>query len=318
MAHDDANVKKTSRQSLKLLGTVGEPINPEAWRWYHAVVGDHRCPIVDTWWQTETGGIMIAPIPNIWELEPGSATLPFFGIVPHIVDPQTGKELEKRNNKGVLVLSKPWPGIARTVYGEHNRYLDTYMNHYKGYYFTGDGCVYDQDGYYWITGRVDDVINKAGHRLGTAEIEGALVQYAACSEAAVVGIPDEVKGQGIFAYCTLKHGFEETPQIIEQLRYEVRKHIGGIAVPDYIIITPSLPKTRSGKIMRRLLRKIASGESLQSLGDTSTLLDPEGFARLAQKVHDTLTSGHKALTNSYEILFLLLHLYQLFQQYQLV
>jgi len=198
-----------------------------------------------------------------------------------------------------LVLAKPWPGIARTIYGDHERYLQTYMNHYKGHYFTGDGCVQDQDGFYWITGRVDDVINKAGHRLGTAEIEGALVQDPACAEAAVVGIPDEVRGQGIFAYVTLRNGFTESEEIVNQLRLSVRKHIGGIAVPDYIILTPSLPKTRSGKIMRRLLRKIASGESLQSLGDTSTLLDPEGFLKLAHKVEETLKPGHKALTTSY-------------------
>jgi acetyl-CoA synthetase len=264
-------VKKTSRKSLRLLGTVGEPINPEAWEWYYHVVGDDRCPIVDTWWQTETGGILITPLPGATKLKPGSATRPFFGIVPQIVDAE-GKEI-KGAGSGNLCIVESWPGQMRTVYGDHQRFIDTYFKTYAGKYFTGDGCRRDEDGYYWITGRVDDVINVAGHRLGTAEVESALVAHPKVSEAAVVGYPHDIKGQGIYAYVTLMAGEKPTEDLRKELVGWVRKEIGPIASPDLIQFAPGLPKTRSGKIMRRILRKIAEDE-YGNLGDTSTLADP--------------------------------------------
>ena len=271
MAAGEAPVKKTSRASLRLLGTVGEPINPEAWEWYHRVVGEHRCPIVDTWWQTETGGILITPLPGVTRLKPGSATRPFFGILPEIVD-ATGAVLDGAC-EGNLVIADSWPGQARTVYGDHVRFVKTYFAAYPGKYFTGDGCRRDADGYYWITGRVDDVINVSGHRMGTAEVESALVAHAKVSEAAVVGYPHEIKGQGIYAYVTLMSGAEPSEELRKELVSWVRKEIGPFASPDLIQFSPGLPKTRSGKIMRRILRKIAENE-YGSLGDTSTLADP--------------------------------------------
>jgi acetyl-CoA synthetase len=271
MQGGDAPVKKTSRKSLRLLGSVGEPINPEAWEWYYHVVGDDRCPIVDTWWQTETGGILITPLPGATRLKPGSATRPFFGVKPEIVDAE-GKVLEGATT-GNLCIADSWPGQMRTVYGDHQRFIDTYFKTYPGKYFTGDGCRRDEDGYYWITGRVDDVINVAGHRMGTAEIESALVAHAKVSEAAVVGYPHDIKGQGIYAYVTLMAGEQPTEELRKELVAWVRKEIGPIASPDMIQFAPGLPKTRSGKIMRRILRKIAEDE-YGSLGDTSTLADP--------------------------------------------
>ncbi len=271
MQAGDAPVKKTSRASLRLLGSVGEPINPEAWEWYYRVVGDSRCPVVDTWWQTETGGILITPLPGATRLKPGSATRPFFGIVPQIVDAE-GKILEGAT-EGNLCIADSWPGQMRSVYGDHQRFIDTYFKAYPGKYFTGDGCRRDADGYYWITGRVDDVINVAGHRLGTAEVESALVAHAKVSEAAVVGYPHDIKGQGIYAYVTLMAGEQPTDELRKELVAWVRKEIGPIASPDLIQFAPGLPKTRSGKIMRRILRKIAEGE-YGNLGDTSTLADP--------------------------------------------
>ena len=258
--------------SLRLLGTVGEPINPEAWRWYHVNAGKERCPIVDTWWQTETGGILITPLPGAIPAKPGSATLPFFGIEPAVLEPESGKELEG-DGAGVLAIKRPWPGQMRTVYGDHKRFEDTYFQQYKGYYFTGDGCRRDEDGYYWITGRVDDVINISGHRMGTAEVESALVAHAHVAEAAVVGFPHEVKGQGIYAYVTLNVGVDYTGELRDELKQHVRKVIGPIATPDVIHWAPNLPKTRSGKIMRRILRKIATDET-EDIGDISTLADP--------------------------------------------
>jgi acetyl-CoA synthetase len=271
MQGGDGPVTKTSRASLRLLGTVGEPINPEAWEWYHRVVGERRCPIVDTWWQTETGGILITPLPGATKLKPGSATRPFFGVQPQIVDAE-GKPLEGAA-EGNLCIADSWPGQMRTVYGDHERFVQTYFSTYPGRYFTGDGCRRDADGYYWITGRVDDVINVAGHRLGTAEVESALVAHAKVSEAAVVGYPHDIKGQGIYAYVTLMSGEEPTEQLRNELVAWVRKEIGPIASPDLIQFAPGLPKTRSGKIMRRILRKIAEDE-FQNLGDTSTLAEP--------------------------------------------
>jgi acetyl-CoA synthetase len=256
---------------LKLLGTVGEPINPEAWEWYYHVVGEGRCPIVDTWWQTETGGMLITPFPGATALKPGSATLPFFGVQPAIVD-QSGKILEGPCS-GNLVLLDSWPGQMRTVYGDHQRFVDTYFKQYPGMYFTGDGARRDEDGYYWITGRVDDVINVSGHRLGTAEVESALVGHTKVAEAAVVGFPHDLKGQGIYAYVTLKAGETPTDALRKDLVAWVRKEIGAIASPDVIQWAPGLPKTRSGKIMRRILRKIAAND-FNELGDTSTLADP--------------------------------------------
>jgi len=271
MQGGDGPVKKTSRKSLRLLGTVGEPINPEAWEWYYHVVGDDRCPIVDTWWQTETGGILITPLPGATRLKPGSATRPFFGVIPQLVDAE-GKEI-KGAGAGNLCIADAWPGQMRTVYGDHQRFIDTYFKTYPGKYFTGDGCRRDEDGYYWITGRVDDVINVAGHRLGTAEVESALVAHPKVSEAAVVGYPHDIKGQGIYAYVTLMAGEKPTEDLRKELVGWVRKEIGAIASPDLIQFAPGLPKTRSGKIMRRILRKIAEDE-YGNLGDTSTLADP--------------------------------------------
>jgi acetyl-CoA synthetase len=271
MREGEAPVKRTSRKSLRLLGTVGEPINPEAWLWYHRVVGDSRCPIVDTWWQTETGGILISPLPGAIGLKPGSATKPFFGVQPMIVDGE-GRVLEGEA-EGNLCIADSWPGQMRTVYGDHQRFIDTYFKTFPGRYFTGDGCRRDKDGYYWITGRVDDVINVAGHRLGTAEVESALVAHPKVAEAAVVGYPHDIKGQGIYAYVTLKAGEEPSEPLRKELVQWVRKEIGPIATPDLIQWAPGLPKTRSGKIMRRILRKIAENE-YANLGDTSTLADP--------------------------------------------
>jgi acetyl-CoA synthetase len=271
MQAGDDPVKKTSRKSLRLLGSVGEPINPEAWEWYYRVIGDARCPIVDTWWQTETGGILITPLPGAIGQKPGSATLPFFGVQPQLVDAD-GKVLEGATS-GNLCITDSWPGQMRTVYGDHERFVQTYFSTYKGKYFTGDGCRRDEDGYYWITGRVDDVINVSGHRMGTAEVESALVAHPKVSEAAVVGYPHNIKGQGIYAYVTLMSGEQPTEDLRKELVGWVRKEIGPIASPDLIQFAPGLPKTRSGKIMRRILRKIAEDE-YQSLGDTSTLADP--------------------------------------------
>jgi acetyl-CoA synthetase len=271
MREGDAPVKRTSRASLRLLGTVGEPINPEAWLWYWRTVGDGRCPIVDTWWQTETGGILISPLPGATDLKPGSATKPLFGIVPQLVDAD-GKVLEGAAS-GNLCLTESWPGMKRTVYGDHQRFVDTYFKTYRGKYFTGDGCRRDKDGYYWITGRVDDVINVSGHRLGTAEVESALVGHTTVAEAAVVGYPHDIKGQGIYAFVTLKVGVDANEKLAAELKQWVAKEISPIARPDVIQFAPGLPKTRSGKIMRRILRKIGEGD-VSNLGDTTTLADP--------------------------------------------
>jgi len=271
MREGDDPVTKRDLSSLRLLGTVGEPINPEAWMWYHRLIGKERCPIVDTWWQTETGGVLITPLPGAIPTKPGSATLPYFGVKPVIMD-------DKNNvldgpTSGALFLEEPWPGIMRTVYGQHERFKEIYFSRCPGYYFTGDGCRRDEDGYYWITGRIDDVINVSGHRMGTAEVESALVSHPAVTEAAVVGFPHEIKGQGIYAYVTLKTGVEYTDELRKELIKHVRKEIGAIAAPDVVHWAPSLPKTRSGKIMRRILRKIAEGQTDQ-IGDTTTLADP--------------------------------------------
>jgi acetyl-CoA synthetase len=279
MRDGDAPVKRTSRASLRLLGSVGEPINPEAWLWYWRVIGDSRCPIVDTWWQTETGGILISPLPGATDLKPGSATKPLFGIVPELVDAD-GKVLEGAAT-GNLCLTESWPGQMRSVYGDHQRFVDTYFKTYKGKYFTGDGCRRDEDGYYWITGRVDDVINVSGHRLGTAEVESALVGHHDVAEAAVVGYPHDIKGTGIYAFVTLKTGVAPTPALMDELKQFVGKHIGPIAKPDIIQFAPGLPKTRSGKIMRRILRKIAEGD-MSNLGDITTLADPGVVADLVK------------------------------------
>jgi acetyl-CoA synthetase len=277
MREGDKWVQQHSRKSLRLLGSVGEPINPEAWEWYHRVIGEHRCPIVDTWWQTETGGILITPLAGAMSLKPGSAALPFFGIQPAIVD-AVGKRLEGACT-GNLVLTDSWPGQMRSVYGDHARFIDTYFRTYPGSYFTGDGARRDEDGYYWITGRVDDVINVSGHRMGTAEVESALVAHPSVAEAAVVGYPHDIKGQGIYAFVTLKAGQDPSDELLAALRRTVRDQIGPIATPDVIQWAPGLPKTRSGKIMRRILRKIAANETEQ-LGDTSTLADPGVVSQL--------------------------------------
>ncbi len=277
MREGEEPVRRTSRESLRLLGSVGEPINPEAWLWYHRVVGDGRCPIVDTWWQTETGGILITPLPGAIDLKPGSATLPFFGVRPAIVDNE-GRELEGAA-EGNLCLVDSWPGQMRTVFGDHERFVQTYFSTFQGKYFTGDGARRDEDGYYWITGRVDDVINLSGHRIGTAEVESALVAHPKVSEAAVVGYPHDIKGQGIYAYVTLVVGEQPSEDLRRELVQWVRKEIGPIATPDLIQWAPSLPKTRSGKIMRRILRKIAA-DDYENLGDTSTLADPGVVADL--------------------------------------
>ena len=267
--------------SLKLLGSVGEPINPEAWRWYNDNIGKGKCPIVDTWWQTETGGILITPLPGAVATKPGAAQLPFFGIEPVVLEPESGKLLEGNGVSGVLAMKAPWPGQMRTLYGDHARFETTYFQQYKGYYFTGDGCTRDEDGHYWVTGRVDDVINVSGHRMGTAEVESALVLHPKVAEAAVVGFPHEIKGQGIYAYVTLNTGEEHTDELKAELRTHVRTVIGPIAAPDVIHWAPALPKTRSGKIMRRILRKIATNET-DSIGDTSTLADPSVVDQLIQ------------------------------------
>ncbi|MGR9108311.1 MAG: acetate--CoA ligase [Gammaproteobacteria bacterium] len=271
MGQGDHFVKRSSRKSLRILASVGEPINPEAWEWYFNVVGEARCPLIDTWWQTETGGILITPLPGVTDLKPGSATLPFFGVEPALVDDQ-GRELEGVA-AGNLVLKRAWPGMMRTVYGDHSRFVDTYFKMYPGYYFSGDGARRDADGYYWVTGRVDDVINVSGHRLGTAEVESALVLHPAVAEAAVVGFPHAIKGQGIYAYVTLMADRAPSESLYRELVQHVRNEIGPIATPDLIQWAPQLPKTRSGKIMRRILRKVAANE-LENLGDTSTLADP--------------------------------------------
>ena len=279
MAQGDEFVTSSSRASLHLLGSVGEPINPEAWDWYHRVVGERRCPIVDTWWQTETGGIMITPLPGATALKPGSASRPFFGVQPALMDAE-GNLITEQAASGNLVITGSWPGQIRSVYGDHQRVIDTYYSTYKGYYFTGDGARRDEDGYYWITGRVDDVMNVSGHRIGTAEVESALVLHPSVAEAAVVGFPHDLKGEGIYAYVTLMQGDEREPEALrEELVAMVRKEIGPIAKPDAIQWAPGLPKTRSGKIMRRILRKIAADE-LDNLGDTSTLADPSVVAHL--------------------------------------
>jgi acetyl-CoA synthetase len=271
MREGNGPVEATDRSSLRLLGTVGEPINPEAWEWYYNVVGNQRCPIVDTWWQTETGGHLITPLPGATALKPGSASKPFFGVIPALVDSE-GKVLEGEA-EGNLVITHPWPGQMRTVYGDQQRFVDTYFSTYPGMYFTGDGARRDKDGYYWITGRVDDVLNVSGHRLGTAELESALVLHDSVAEAAVVGYPHDIKGQGIYAYVTLVKGVAASDELKTELVKLVRTEIGPIATIDVIQWAPGLPKTRSGKIMRRILRKIAANE-VDSLGDTSTLADP--------------------------------------------
>ena len=273
MAHGDDPVLKYDLSAIKVLGTVGEPINPEAWEWYNRVVGKGKAPIVDTWWQTETGGHMLTPLPGAIPTKPGSATLPFFGVQPVVLEPQTGAEINETAAEGVLAIKDSWPGQMRTVYGDHDRFVSTYFADYKGYYFSGDGCRRDDDGYYWITGRADDVMNVSGHRMGTAEVESALVAHPAVSEAAVVGFPHDIKGQGIYCYVTLMDGQEYTDELKTELTNWVRKEIGPIAKPDHIQWAPGLPKTRSGKIMRRILRKIAE-DDYGNLGDTSTLADP--------------------------------------------
>jgi len=280
MREGEAPVKRTSRASLRLLGSVGEPINPEAWRWYYEVVGDSRCPIVDTWWQTETGGILISPLAGAIDLKPGSATLPFFGVQPALVNAEG--EIQEGAAEGNLIIRDSWPGQMRSVYGDHQRFIDTYFRTYPGSYFTGDGCRRDEDGYYWITGRVDDVINVSGHRIGTAEVESALVSHPKVAEAAVVGFPHDIKGQGIYAYVTLIADETPSDELHKELVAWVRKEIGPIAAPDHLQWAPGLPKTRSGKIMRRILRKIAENAPDQ-LGDTSTLADPSVVASLVEE-----------------------------------
>ena len=280
MAEGQAAVEGADGSSLRLLGSVGEPINPEAWNWYYKTVGKERCPIVDTWWQTETGGILISPLPGAMDLKPGSATLPFFGVQPALVN--ADGEIQEGAAEGNLIIRDSWPGQMRTVYGDHQRFIDTYFRTYPGSYFTGDGCRRDEDGYYWITGRVDDVINVSGHRIGTAEVESALVSHPKVAEAAVVGFPHDIKGQGIYAYVTLVAGEAQTDELLKELVAWVRKEIGPIAAPDHLQWAPGLPKTRSGKIMRRILRKIAENAPDQ-LGDTSTLADPSVVASLVEE-----------------------------------
>ena len=277
----DTYVERYDRSSLRVLGSVGEPINPESWHWYYKTVGEERCSVVDTWWQTETGGILISPLPGATPMKPGSATFPFFGVEPVLLDEQ-GDEIEGNGVSGLLAIKQPWPSMARTIYGDHERFMQTYLSAFPGYYLTGDGCTRDEDGYYWITGRVDDVINVSGHRMGTAEVESALVSHPDCAEAAVVGFPHEIKGQGIFAYVILKENAGSGSAVIDALRQTVRKQIGPIATPDHILVAPGLPKTRSGKIMRRILRKIASLE-IEELGDISTLADPAIVPQLIEK-----------------------------------
>ena len=286
MGAGEKHVEASDLSALKVLGTVGEPINPEAWNWYDRVVGKGKLPIVDTWWQTETGGHLITPLPGATPTKPGSATKPFFGVVPAVLDNE-GTEITETEAEGVLVIKDSWPGQMRTVYGDHERFVSTYFETFKGYYFSGDGCRRDADGYYWITGRVDDVINVSGHRMGTAEVESALVAHEKVSEAAVVGYPHDVKGQGIYAYVTLMEGFEESDELRKELVTWVRKEIGPIASPDKIQFSPGMPKTRSGKIMRRILRKLAAGEGDQ-LGDVSTLLNPECVEALRARVGERM------------------------------
>ena len=286
MGLGDEFVNKNDLSSIRILGTVGEPINPEAWEWYNRVVGKSNCPIVDTWWQTETGGILITPLPGATTTKPGSATLPFFGIQPVVLDPSSGEEISDEECEGVLAIKDSWPGQMRTVFGDHDRFVSTYFNDYKGYYFTGDGCRRDKDGYYWITGRVDDVLNVSGHRMGTAEIESAVVAHPKVNESAVVGFPHPIKGQGIYAYVSLMSGEKSSDELLKELQNWVRKEIGPIAKPDIIQFSPGLPKTRSGKIMRRILRKIAE-DDFSNLGDTSTLAEPA--------VVDDLISNRKKL-----------------------
>jgi acetyl-CoA synthetase len=277
----DEPVKRYQRKSLRILGSVGEPINPEIWRWYHDVVGDGRCAVVDTWWQTETGGILITPLPGVTPTKPGSATLPFFGVLPVVLNPETGQPLDGNGVAGALCLASPWPGQARTVWGDHHRFREQYFSQYKGYYFTGDGCRRDADGYYWITGRIDDVLNVSGHRLGTAEVESALVAHESVAEAAVVGFPHPIKGQGIYAYVivTKDYASHDPAQLEGALKEQVRHAIGAFAQPDVVHVAPGLPKTRSGKIMRRILRKIAASE-YEGMGDVTTLAEPEVVEKL--------------------------------------
>ncbi len=272
MKEGDQYVERHDLSSVRILGTVGEPIKSPEWHWYYEVVGKRRCPIVDTWWQTETGGILITPLPGATKLKPGSATRPFFGVKPCIVD-DMGQELEGNGVSGNLCIKEPWPGQMRTVWGDHERFIQMYFSRFPGKYFSGDGCYRDEDGYYWITGRVDDVLNVSGHRLGTAELEDAIGRHPAVAEAAVVGYPHEIKGQGIYAFVILRTGFQPSEQLERQIVETVRRKIGPHATPDKVQIVPGLPKTRSGKIMRRILRKIAEGQ-LHDLGDTSTLADP--------------------------------------------
>jgi acetyl-CoA synthetase len=280
----DEPVKRYRRSSLRVLGSVGEPINPEIWRWYHDVVGDGRCAVVDTWWQTETGGILITPLPGVTPTKPGSATLPFFGVKPLVLNTENGAVQEGNGVSGALCLATPWPGQARTVWGDHQRFKETYFTQYKGYYFTGDGCRRDDDGYYWITGRIDDVLNVSGHRLGTAEVESALVAHEAVAEAAVVGYPHPIKGQGIYAYVLVTAEYARQPieQLEGALKEQVRHAIGSFAAPDIVHVAPGLPKTRSGKIMRRILRKIAASE-YDGMGDTTTLAEPEVVEKLIEQ-----------------------------------
>ncbi len=283
MRYGNEAPKKYDLTSLRILGTVGEPINPEAWRWYYEEIGLSKCCVVDTYWQTETGGHVITNLPGVTPMKPGSCTLPFYGIDTVVLDPQTGKVIEGNNVEGVLAIRQPWPGMTRTCLNDHERYLTVYMKPYSGFYFPGDGCRRDEDGYIWITGRVDDVLNVSGHRIGTAEVESALVAHAAVSQAAVVGFPHEIKGQGICCYTTLTVGYTETPELLQELRQAIRTSIGPFATPDVICPTPGLPMTRSGKIMRRILRKIASGET-DTLGDITTLADPSVVQSIIDKL----------------------------------
>lgn len=284
--HGDDFVKKHDLSNVRILGTVGEPINPEIWKWYHDVVGEKRCDIVDTWWQTETGGILISPIPGVTPTKPGSATLPFFGVQPILVKPESGEEIKGNNVEGALCIKKTWPGQAKTIYKDHSRFVETYFTQYPGLYFTGDGCRRDEDGYYWITGRIDDVLNVSGHRLGTAEIESALMEHKEIAEAAVVGMPHDIKGVGIYAYIVLNKKRKADEELIESIKEVVREKIGRFASPDIIHITSALPKTRSGKVLRRILRKIAAAE-YDGLGDISTLSDPS--------VVESILNEHKKL-----------------------
>jgi len=288
----DEFVKHHERTSLRVLGTVGEPINPEIWRWYHDVVGEKRCAVVDTWWQTETGGILITPLPGVTPAKPGSATLPFFGVKPIVVDPENGQTIEGNGVSGALCLTRPWPGQARTVWGDHHRFKETYFSQYKGFYFTGDGCRRDEDGYYWITGRIDDVLNVSGHRLGTAEVESALVAHEAVAEAAVVGFPHALKGTGIYAYVALtpEYAKQERHEIEGALKEQVRHAIGKFAAPDVVHPVAGLPKTRSGKIMRRILRRIAAGE-YEGLGDVTTLAEPDVVEKLIKEHRERVSEG---------------------------